>query len=178
MPNDLSNSSEMTSEWFEVSETDWLPPLTPTKKLKLFADASVPVPIIKELKGAKIPVQSALDEGLSRCDDLTVIGAAKKEGKVLLTMDADFWDDRKFPLHQVHGVIIVNVSPGDTEGILAALGLLYGCFAQRYPLDWWQSMKAKVTPRGFTLKVHNWEGRNVRYEFQLTDDKKLMAREA
>ena len=177
MSDDLSNCSQPTSDWFEVSETDWLPPLTPTKKLKLFADASVPVPIIKEIRGAKIPVQSALDEGLSAGDDLAVIGAAKKQGKVLLTMDADFWDDRKFPVHQVHGVIFVDVSPSDIEGILTALGLLYGCFAQRYPLDWWRGMKARATPQGFILKIHTWEGRNQQYEFRLTGDKRLMARE-
>jgi len=160
MSKDLSNSLEPTSGWFEVSETDWLPPLTPTKKLKLYADASVPVPIIKELRGAKIPVQSALEEGLSNLDDQAIIATAKKQGKVLLTMDADFWDDREFPLHQAHGIIFVDVSPSDIEGILAAVGLLYRCFAERYPLDWWQGMKARATPESFVLKIHTWEGRN------------------
>jgi len=174
---DLDGGSGIHPDWFEVTETDWLPPLTPSKKLKLYADASVPVPIIKELRGAKIPIESALEEGLSTHDDRTIMGAAKRQGKVLLTMDANFWDDRKFPLHQAHGIIFVDVSPSDIEGILAALGLLYGCFAQRYPLDWWQAMKARATPRGFTLKIHNWEGHNQEYQFRLTSDKGLVARE-
>jgi len=42
-----------------------LPPLTPTTKLKLFADASVPVPIIKEPRVTKIPVPSPLEEDWS-----------------------------------------------------------------------------------------------------------------
>jgi len=41
----------------------------------------------------------------------------------------------------------------------------------------WQGMKAGATPQGVTLKIRTWEGRNARYEFQLTDGKKLMARE-
>lgn len=177
MIGDLDGGSGIHPDWFEVAETDWLPPLTASKKLKLYADASVPLPIIKELRGAKIPIQSALEEGLSTDDDWTIMGAAKRQGKVLLTTDADFWDDRKFPLHQAHGIIFVDVSPSDIEGILAALGLLYGCFAQRYPLDWWQAMKARATPQGFTLKIHNWEGHNQEYQFRLTSDKRLVARE-
>ena len=114
---------------------------------------------------------------MSGADDQTVLGAAKKRGKVLLTMDADFWDDRKFPVHQVHGIILVDSFPSDIEGILTALGLLYGCFARRYPLDWWRGLKARANPQGFTLKIHSWEGCNQQYEFRLTSGKRLMARE-
>lgn len=178
MSKGLSNFSASMSEWFDISETDWLPPLTPTKKLKLFADASVPATIVKELRGAKISVQSALDQGLSSADDRAILGAARKQGKVLLTMDADFWNDTKFPVHQIHGIIFVDVSASDFDGILQAIGLLYGCFAQRYPLDWWRGMKARATPQGFTLKIQTWEGRNQQYEFRLSGDKRLMAREA
>lgn len=154
-----------------------MPPVTPTKKLKLYADASVPLPIIEELRGAKIPVKSALEEDLRKRDDWTIVQAAKKQGRVLLTLDADFWDDRKYPLHRVHGIVFVDVSPSDISGILAALGLFYGCFAQRYPLDWWRAMKARATPQVFNIKVHTWEGRNQQYEFRLTSDKRFMARE-
>jgi hypothetical protein len=41
----------------------------------------------------------------------------------------------------------------------------------------WQGIKARATPQGFALKIRTWEGRNAQYEFQLTDGKKLMARE-
>ena len=82
-------------------------------------------------------MNSALEEGLSNRDDPVILGVAKREGKVLLTLDADFWDDRKYPLHQVHGIIFVNVSTDDTNSILGSLGLVYGCFAERHPLDWW-----------------------------------------
>ena len=178
MGESLTNSSESMPEWFEVSDTDWLPPLTPTKKLKLFADASVPATIVKELRGAKISVKSALEQGLSSADDQAILVAARKQGEVLLTMDADFWNDRKFPVHQVHGIIFIDVSSSDIDGILQALGLLYGCFAQRYPLDWWQGMKARASPQGFTLKIHTWEGHNQQFEFRLSADKRLMAQEA
>lgn len=57
-------------------------------------------------------------------DDPAVLGVAKKEGKVLLTLDADFWNDRKYPLHQVHGIIFVDVPPDDIDSILRSLGLI------------------------------------------------------
>jgi len=174
----LGNSAESKSEWFEVSESDWLPPLTPTKKLKLFADAGVPATMVKELRNAGISVESASDRGLSNADDQTVLGVARKQGKVLLTMDADFWNETKFPVHQVHGIIFVDVSPSDIDDALQALGLLYGCFAEKYPLDWWQGMKARATPQGFILKIRTWEGCNQQYEFRLSGDKRLMVREA
>jgi len=177
MSKDAGSSAESGPEWFEVSETDWLPPLSPTKKLKLLADASVPTTIVKELRAANISVQAALDADLSEADDQAILGMARKQGRVLLTTDADFWNDNKFPVHQIHGIIFIDVSPSDTDGTLQALGLLYGCFARRYPLDWWRGMKAKATPQGFTLKIHTWEGRNQQYEFRLSGDRRLIARE-
>ena len=95
----MSNSAESKPEWFEISESDWLPPLNPTKKLRLFADANVPATIVEELKSAGISVESALNQGLSGADDQAVLGVARKQGKVLLTMDADFWNETKFPVH-------------------------------------------------------------------------------
>jgi len=174
----LSNPAESESEWFEVSESDWLPPLTHAKKLKLFADASIPATIVEELRSAGISVASASEQGLTSADDQTILGAAKKQGKVLLTMDADFWNEQKFPVHQIHGIIFVDVSPSDIDDALRAFGLLYGCFAKGYPLDWWQGKKAMATPQGFSFKIHTWEGRNQQYEFRLSSDRKLMAREA
>ena len=43
------DDSLINDDWFEVNETDWLPPLMRAKKLRLYADASIPVPIIREL---------------------------------------------------------------------------------------------------------------------------------
>ena len=178
MGGPLSDSAGSESEWFEGGESDWLPPLTPTKKLKLFADASVPATMVRELRSAGISVESALDQGLFGADDQAVLGVARKQGKALLTMDSDFWNETKFPVHQVHAIIFVDASPGNIDDALQAFGLLYGCFAKSYPLDWWQGMKARATPQGFILRIRTWEGRNQQYEFRLSGDKRLIAREA
>ena len=173
-------SDEVTdepSDWFDINESDWLPPTKSTKKLKLYADASVPFPIIKELRDAKIPVKAAVEDGFSSRGDPAIINAARKRGRVLLTLDGDFWDDKKFPLHQAHGVVFVDVPPHDIKGILDAIGLLCVCFAKNYPLNWWRSMKAKCTAHNFTLKIHTWEGRNVSYELKLSGSGQLLAKE-
>jgi hypothetical protein len=55
-------------------------------------------------------------------------------------------------------------------------GLVDGCFAKSYPLDWWNAMKVKATVGEFEIKMRTWEGRVTRYKMRLRNGR-LMASE-
>jgi len=155
------------SEWFEVSDEDWLDPRLAGKKLKLLADAQVPEPVIRRIGDAGIKVET-LSRALRRHADTNVLQLAQRTGRVLLTLDADFWDDRKHPLQAVSGgIIYVAESPSQHGRILRAFGLVYGCFARSYPLDWCSHMKVRAVVGDFGIKMRTWQGSVARYRMRL-----------
>jgi predicted nuclease of predicted toxin-antitoxin system len=164
-------------EWHEFpwDSAPKMPP-GPHKKLKLYADANIPRPIIKELVSAGLSVRSAFESGSASHSDEDIYQQAGRLHRVLLTMDRDFWDDRKHSLPKSLGVIFVDVSPDQPEKAIDGLARFYALFAKYYPLDWWRGTKARVSERGFVLRVHTWEGRISEEEFRLNDDGKLFTR--
>jgi Domain of unknown function (DUF5615) len=155
----MSNHEAEDSEWFEISESDWLEPGLPRKELKLLADAQVPEPVVIEIRSATIKI-STLSVAMRRQPDVNVLQLAQRQGRVLLTLDADFWDDRKHPLQGLAGGIIYVAEPPDQhDRILRAFGLVYGCFAKNYPLDWWGQMKIRAVVGEFSIKHRTWEGK-------------------
>ena len=153
-------------DWFEISDRDWLPSFKP-KKLKLLADEGIPEPIIAEIRSAGIAIR-AFPQKMKRSADSDVLRLAQQEGRVLLTLDAHFWDDRKHPLYGVQqGLIYVAEPPEQHERILRAFGLVYGCFAKAYPLDWWNHMKVRAVLGEFEIKMRTWEGKIARYRMKL-----------
>lgn len=160
--------------WDQVS-SDEIPP-GPYKKLKFYADACIPRIIIDELRIAGLPVESVTETGYSTHPDQNIYQLAKKRGKVLLTMDRDFWDDRKHPLQKGRGIIFVDISPDQPDKAINGLAVFYAWFARRWPLDWWEGMKARIREYGFVIRYHTWEGKISEDEFRLTDDGKLLTR--
>jgi hypothetical protein len=158
--------TQVDDGWFEVSDRDWIPRLK-TKKLKLLADAQVPEPVIAEIASAGIPIK-AISGATKRAPDATVLQLAEKNGRVLLTLDSDFWGDKKHPLQSVQrGIIFVAEAPGAHDRILRAFGLVYSCFAKSYPLDWWSHMKVRAVLGEFELKMRTWEGKVAHYRMRL-----------
>jgi hypothetical protein len=154
-------------DWFEVSVRDWLDPRFVGKKLKLLADADVPKPIVDELNAANVVVKTLANLDRRR-DDQGVLDIATREGLVLLTLDRDFWDDRKHPIHFVRrGIVFVDEPPQEYDRVLRAFGLLYGCFASSYPLDWWNTMKARCVVEEFEIKMRTRKGTVERHKFRL-----------
>ena len=164
-------------DWFEVSDEDWLDPKFKPKTLKLLADAQVPETVVQEINGAGISIET-MREGAKGRPDPDVLQLAQKRGRVLLTLDGDFWDDRKYPLQVVQrGIIFVAEAPEQHERILRAFGLVYGCFAKSYPLDWWNHMKVRAMLGEFEIKMRTWEGKVAKYRMKLLGGR-VVAKEA
>lgn len=164
-------------EWHEFASdqaSEMLP--GPHKKLKIYADANIPAAVIDELRTAGVPIASAVEIGRSTHPDENIYQQAKRRCKVLLTMDRDFWDDRKYPLQKGPGIIFVGIPPDQLGKAIDGLARFYALFAKYYPLDWWESTKARITEYGFVIKCYTWQGRISEDEFRLADDGKLPTR--
>ena len=164
-------------EWHEF-EWDKAPrmPRGPHKKLKLYADINVPQPLVQELRSAGLVVHSARGKGSSRRPDQNIYQEARDQGLVLLTMDRDFWDDRKHPLQTTSGIIFVDLPPDEPEKACDGLARFYALFAKYFPLDWWKGTKARVYGNGFVLRNHTWKGQISEDEFHLRESGKLFTR--
>jgi hypothetical protein len=88
------------SEWFEISDKDCLETRFRGKKLQLMADAQFPGPVVAEIRAAKIAVE-AVDSKVKARPDPDILSFTQKKGRVLLTLNRDFWDDRRYPLQTV-----------------------------------------------------------------------------
>ncbi|HLG30998.1 MAG TPA: DUF5615 family PIN-like protein [Candidatus Brocadiales bacterium] len=173
----MSNEQEQ-DDWFEITNI-WLEvdPRPKTKKLKLCADASVPRSFVEALKDLyKIPVITAIESNIVTHEDNSILAWSKRNKRVLLTMDRDFWDDKKFPLQNIPGVIFIDVPPSDVDDGLEAFALIYRTLAISFPLDRWPNKKARVTPSKYLLKMRTQEGHLLQYEIKLVAGK-LLTRE-
>lgn len=151
-------------------------PRRPHKKLKLCADANVPKAVVDELRAVGLVVDSVTESDLGPHPDKHILQHARKLGRVILTMDRDFWDDRKHPLQKSPGIIFIDVAPDQVDKAIEGLAKFYALFAQAYPLDWWHETKARVTTNGFVIKSRSWEGNVFKEQFKLTDSGRLLTR--
>jgi hypothetical protein len=151
-------------EWQEIPPAPGFRWKHRPKKLRLYADASVPKIIVDELRANKILVIYAQEDGGGRWPDNQIRHRAHALGCVLLTFDRDFWQDGQHPLNRSAGIIFVDV-PNDRLGdAIDALAAFYRAFAWYWPGDRWPKQKARIYSGGFTLKFVTWEGRIVEIE--------------
>lgn len=104
------------------------------KKWRLYADNNIEKEIVRFLREEDFDVLFvAEDAALRHHEDEFHYARAKQLDRYLLTHDADFWDDKLFPLQQSPGLIIV---PENEEGMAKYFPiLLRKIVEQDYNLD-------------------------------------------
>jgi len=112
----------------------------PSRTRFLF-DENVDDVIIELFRDRGMNVHRA-ERGIS---DEKVFQQARLERRMLLTHDEDFWDDRRFPLQQSPGVLILAV-PGNSE----ALGMMLGAVADVFwkNAELWRAQKIRLSTTG------------------------------
>jgi predicted nuclease of predicted toxin-antitoxin system len=168
------------SNRLEWQEFDWKAapcmPRGPHKRIKLYVDINVPEQVVKELRSAGLVLHLAREKGSVGRLDQNIYQEARQRGLVLLTMDRDFWNDRKHSLQTTAGIIFVDLPPSEPEKACDGFARFYALFAKYYPLDWWKGSKARVYEHGFVIRSHTWQGKVSEDEFQLTETGKLLTR--
>lgn len=92
-------------------------PQKPVARLRYYADENIDpafVAFLRELLGAN--VASAIGQGFRGRDDDFHFQEARRQGRVLVTHDRDFLDDRRFPFQGIEGVVVLDI-PQEYPGI-------------------------------------------------------------
>lgn len=161
-------------EWFELSDDLWLEPGEKRQKPRLLADHNVPRALVDEIRAHGIAVKTAQELGVARLQDEELLSRTKREGLILLTMDEDFWSDRKYPLHRSGGIIFIDLPKMSST---ASLGLqMLFLFAKSIGGDWRNGLKARATSDKFEIKLISYLGKKAAYQVRLIK-KSLHARE-
>jgi predicted nuclease of predicted toxin-antitoxin system len=87
---------------------------------RFLLDENITPDALEYLKGEGFWARSVKELGLQGKDDSVIFAYAQKHSLVLLTSDADFLDDRKFPLNRVPCIIRVP-SSSDSDAFVTAV---------------------------------------------------------
>lgn len=133
-------------------------------KARFLVDESMGSAVATYLSEKGYNTKSTGDEGLEGRSDEDVFALAWKSERIIVTHDADFLDDRRFPPHRNPGIILVR--PGssgrDDYGLLVCLykaTLMAGAHAQWFEgrkLDFSSKDLLTVTSPG-TRQRYLWE---------------------
>ena len=142
-------------EWAEFSLQEYFdlgdPPKYP-KKIKLLADQNIPMHMIQDL-AKSFSIKSVFDLSLDGHPDENIREASKKQKRILLTTDKDFWDEKKHPIKKCSGVICTEAGPGEIDKIYMSLAKFYMYLVKKYPNHWWHYTKAFIKTNGFVLRT-------------------------
>ncbi len=146
--------------------------ITPTKrKVRLFLDRNIPRRLKEAVKASPIFRITGI-AGENDSDEL-IWNRAKSQNAIILSLDkGDFWNDKKFPLHESPGLILIASREQNVEvhikalnSFLFRLGIVRGI--RIYP-DFLKQSKYKISIGGYNSKFISREGRveadNIEYD--------------
>jgi len=93
--------------------------------VQFYADHNVDYSIVEALRIKKYDVETARDIGAEKQHDEFHFRRAFRSKRVLLTLDRDFLDNRRFPLSQTHGIIVLNVDTSSIPKLARAVEVVY-----------------------------------------------------
>lgn len=79
-----------------------------TKRSKFLLDENIPSFLCEMLRDKKLNVKTICEIGLRGQEDNSIWQKSRQEERVLITIDPDFADDKKFPLHISLGIFILS----------------------------------------------------------------------
>ena len=89
--------------------------------LKLLLDENIPPRVAMELRQSGYDVVHVGDTGLKGCKDSELMAFARKNGRCLVTLDADFADLRHYPVGSHAGIIRLRLRFAPSNIVVSAL---------------------------------------------------------
>jgi predicted nuclease of predicted toxin-antitoxin system len=86
--------------------------------MKLKTDENLPVEVAWILREAGHDAISVLEQELGGWADPGIAGVCQAEGRVLVTLDADFADVRAYPPKSFPGILVLRMKRQDKQSIL------------------------------------------------------------
>lgn len=149
--------------WFPISEDMWKEPGEVSRKLRFVSDVNVPASLLDRIRKRGTEIKTARELGFDKLADADLLRSVSAKRCVLITLDADFWSDKKIPLHHCGPVVqMESAHPkyADSDGfellmvILESLGGLG------------RGVKFKSTSTQLYTKSIRDDGRKVKYEIK------------
>jgi predicted nuclease of predicted toxin-antitoxin system len=126
------------------------------KKLRLYADHNFPKGVVETLRGMGADVVTAEESGTARHPDENHVAAAKRLGRVLLTCDRDFLNERLHPLIHCPAIVVFDFGSGSTGDIARTLRCLNYIWMVPVFYDKW--VKLDANREGWTEYVRFQDG--------------------
>lgn len=92
--------------------------------LKLLVDENISPLVAMELRRLGYDAVHAKDVGLKGCKDMQLMAFARKTGRSLVTLDADFANVRRYPVGSHSGIIRLRLKFAPSQIVVGALGSL------------------------------------------------------
>ncbi len=84
-------------------------------------DENMPTEAAGLLRNSGHDAHSVYDEELGGADDQSIAQAIPRERRVLITLDLDFADIRRYPSSVYHGIIVLRLTRQDRDSILTMI---------------------------------------------------------
>jgi len=117
---------------------------------KLLADEDVDPELVEPLRRMGWNTKTVHDAGVFGRSDEAVWGAARTEDRVLLTTDRGFLDERRFPIGQGPGLVVLPAASPNADGLLTALPRALSIMGRHREI--WRATKAIAGAEG-TLTI-------------------------
>lgn len=121
--------------------------------LKVLCDENMPGAVIASLKEWGFDVKRVIP----KTPDPEIASQAKREGRVIITLDSDFSNTLAYPPRKLHGIIRIRIDPPFINIIIPALKNVFTKFKTQETLD---GELIIVGPAGF----RRWEGEERKEE--------------
>jgi hypothetical protein len=138
-----------------------------TYKWRFYADNNIEREIIEHLRASNVDVLwiAEVTELKQQQDDAFHYHKAAQLSRYLLTRDLDFWDDKRHPLKDSPGVVIVTTDDSDAAKYL--LLLLRKLISDYNPLPeplYIDGVKIRLDTNGITIKMVDHDTQKVSTE--------------
>lgn len=147
-------------KWFKEHWLAWTPP---RRKVKIFLDRNLPQKLKNEI--ISYPKFKSFEEiKRSSRPDEDIYSYCSRNNLLILTLDNDFWDDRRFPLAKSPGIILISSGSKATDDsyikILSAFLTYFDLIGgiRRFP-NFSKKMKFKISSSGFAHKYITYDGK-------------------
>ena len=136
-------------------------------KFRFYADKNISKTIIMALRKKGLDVLSVdEDDVLKNQEDDFHYTHAKQLNRHLLTYDNDFWNDKRFKLHESPGIILMtSMHHNMVKCVLILRQLIIDCNPNPYPI-FLDKTKIKLSPEEFILKFRSYDSHLVKETFR------------
>jgi predicted nuclease of predicted toxin-antitoxin system len=128
------------------------------QKINLYFDENFPQEIINQLKndkwfGKKCKITSVFDEETTRKGDSFHFSYCKKKNYTLVTLDADFWNDSKYPFGKIPGIVILTCDSKNFSKVSELVEIFISFFSMfPHPKYFIGDSKFQISNKGCLMK--------------------------